>query len=211
MNHAKEEFFKGLLIYGTQNDVDVNDKVLENYAANVDYLGLNWNHLLAGLKKHMENYNGNPSRSIPSPRMLLKYLEKELPNTRELARSDATEAAARILTAISKFGYIDPDGARKYIGDLGWEVVGMQGGWISLCENVTVANETIYQAQMRELAQSIVNRRSAGVCHPPKLPSANTNAKITSILDKMNDHLLSSDVHKTDTPPATIKSLLSDE
>lgn len=47
----------------------------------------------------------------------------------------AVEAATRICTAVSRFGYIGKEEeVRPFVGELGWYVVKMHGGWSRLCE-----------------------------------------------------------------------------
>jgi hypothetical protein len=47
------------------------------------------------------------------------------------------ELATRIITAVHKYGWCSPSEARLYIGsDEAWSVIGMNGGWEYLCENL---------------------------------------------------------------------------
>lgn len=84
---------------------------------------------------------------------------------------EAREAAARIISAVSQCGHSGGSGARSYIGEVGWEVVRRQGGWVSICESMSHQNKTHMQAQFRDLALSIIHRSRSGTLElPPALP-----------------------------------------
>lgn len=70
----------------------------------------------------------------------------------------ARESVARILTAVSRIGPYNSRQAREMIGELGWEVVKLQGGWEEICQTLSDENKGILQAQWRDLAISLVNR-----------------------------------------------------
>lgn len=44
------------------------------------------------------------------------------------------EVSSRIEGAITRFGYSNPERAKEFIGNIGWEVVRQCGGWSRLCE-----------------------------------------------------------------------------
>ena len=89
----------------------------------------------------------------------------------EMDEDQARDAAARIITAIARCGWTNPDSAKAMIGELGWEVVQRQGGWRSICEGVMEENKTIFQAQWRDLAMSLSRRSRAGTLDQlPALP-----------------------------------------
>lgn len=82
--------------------------------------------------------------------------------------AQANEAAARIREAIGKFGWPDPVGARKHIGELGWKVVERSGGWQYLCENHgSELNALTYHAQSRDLAKALIEAQNAGKLDQP--------------------------------------------
>jgi len=84
----------------------------------------------------------------------------------------AKDAAARISGAVSKFGHTNPDEARKYIGELGWRVVTMVGGWSHICRELGVnLSENTSYAQWRDLAKALIEKQRAGTLDlPPALP-----------------------------------------
>lgn len=75
----------------------------------------------------------------------------------------ARDAVGLVLTAVSRIGpYRDSD-AREFIGELGWKVVKMQGGWEEVCNSLTNDNKPILSAQWRELAVSLINKTRIGI------------------------------------------------
>lgn len=82
----------------------------------------------------------------------------------------ATEAAARIIAATTKYGYPDPRGAEAYIGDLGWRIVELQGGWTRHCESDGPTG--VIQAQYIRLGEALLERAASGDVGPPALPPA---------------------------------------
>jgi hypothetical protein len=75
---------------------------------------------------------------------------------------EAREAAARILSAVPKFGWSNRKEAQNYIGELGWAVVERQGGWVFICENMKSGMIPSLQAQYRDLAKSVAIRYKSG-------------------------------------------------
>jgi len=70
--------------------------------------------------------------------------------------SVARDAAAKIVTAVSTYGWNNATRAREFMGELAWSVVVQQGGWVNICETLTHDNVGIMQAQWRDLAKSTV-------------------------------------------------------
>lgn len=83
----------------------------------------------------------------------------------------ALEAAARIASGISKFGYTQPEDAKNYIGPVGWMVVEKLGGWSLICQTQRTDDMKIFYAQCRDLAKAQIELARAGRLHiPPQLP-----------------------------------------
>lgn len=100
-----------------------------------------------------------------------KIVEAARPNS--TVDEDAKEAAGRIVAAVSKFGYPNRQEAREYIGELGWQVVEMQGGWSHLCESMTDRQIPILQAQFRDLAKTVHKKSEIGkLGEAPALPES---------------------------------------
>jgi hypothetical protein len=91
----------------------------------------------------------------------------------------ARESASRILGAISRFGWCNPKEARAWMGELAWKVCEMQGGWVEICESTTNQNKVHLQAQWRDLAESILHRKSD---LPPGLPQGDVPGVPSDIL-----------------------------
>lgn len=87
------------------------------------------------------------------------------------ARDEAIEASNRIVQAMSRFGWNNPEGARNFIGELGWRVVEREGGWQSLCQRTTNEELPTLKAQWRELAAVTQRRMVSGIDNAaPQLP-----------------------------------------
>lgn len=96
----------------------------------------------------------------------------------------AIEAANRIVAAVSKHGWCNHEAARASIGELGWRVVSMEGGWRSVCEMLSADNLTSLKAQWRGLAKSTLTRYRAGVVDiAPKLENKPKSGELTSLGD----------------------------
>jgi hypothetical protein len=94
---------------------------------------------------------------------------------------ESKEAAGRVLTAISRFGYPNPRDAREFIGELGWRCVELQGGWAQLCQSTHDRQLPMLQAQFRELAKSQHKKARIGkLDEVPSLPDPDSN--LTRIL-----------------------------
>jgi len=91
-------------------------------------------------------------------------------------KDDAQDVANFVISAVSKFGYTNPTKAKEYIGDLGWEVVSRMGGWKHLCETLTLENEGMLRAQIREYTFTVSKRAKRGELElKPELPQPNRN------------------------------------
>lgn len=99
----------------------------------------------------------------------------------------ARDAASRIVQAISKFGWCNSQAAKEFIGELGWHVVGRNGGWSYICENFGLGLDPgVFQAQARELAKSQSMLAKAGKLDtPPALPEPASS--VVSILPGLRD------------------------
>ena len=84
------------------------------------------------MKRAVSEVLNDPSiKFFPLPAV---FLQKAKPKATD--EDKAKEAAARIVSAVSRFGYPFSEDARKYIGEIGWRVVELQGGWSTLCQNM---------------------------------------------------------------------------
>ena len=110
---------------------------------------------------------GQIENQFPSPAIIRSKLKPEINES-----DDVQESVNRILSATSKYGYTNPSEARKFIGELGWQIVNGTGGWQSLCENLTTDSIGIYRAQLRDYGLSVWKRAKRGELNEaPSLPS----------------------------------------
>ena len=118
---------------------------------------------LAEAFKHFRHKPGQ--KFLPMPADILAFC-----NPKGDPDSDAREAAARIVQAVGKFGYMQGSAASKFIGSLGWRVVERIGGWQYLCENLgTNIDVTTFTAQARDLCKATWARGDLNDT-PPELP-----------------------------------------
>lgn len=119
-----------------------------------------------------ETYRRNVKhKSDPLPAQIRELIEPSI----ESDEAVATEAVARVITSVSKFGYNRGGDARQFIGELGWRIVEFQGGWGHLCRSLGDSIEiTTAQAQWKKLALSTLERARNGTLEkPPQIPKSN--------------------------------------
>ena len=96
------------------------------------------------------------TRSMPLPADVRALIEPSEPTT---AADEARIIAAKIMSAVAKFGWPNQNEAKQFLGELCWEVVKLQGGWPRLCEALNEGNMGTSQAQLRDLATSVIRFR----------------------------------------------------
>lgn len=119
----------------------------------------------------------------PLPGEVRDILKKELsPDAK------ANEAANRIRMAISNYGWPDADGARRFIGELGWSVVLRFGGWGYICENHGLElNPLTFHAQARDSAKSILESARLGQFDRPiQIDHKSESKKTNDLLEFIN-------------------------
>jgi hypothetical protein len=146
MNEHKIIFIKTLTVVAGLCNFKLSDEILEIYAENLEPHG--FISVSNALKSMVPSLR--PGKPFPSIEEILAKLGKKTAEDQDLAR----EAAARIVNAISRYGWNNPTKAKEYIGSIGWDVVNMQGGWENVCDVATNENLTFLQAQWRDLAKS---------------------------------------------------------
>jgi len=128
-----------------------------------------------------KNFSNSASTRFPSIKEIIQeakkpgsFAEDPIAKRKQIAETDdaqAREAASRIVSAVAKYGYTNPDRAEKHVGQLGWKVVCLQGGWERVCRMLSDANSGMLQAQWRDLAKSQITRHRDGTFdQPPGLP-----------------------------------------
>lgn len=86
--------------------------------------------------------------------------------------SSARLAAMRMIGAIRKYGWTDPEGAKAYVGEVGWALVRTLGGWSRFCEAMHDRDIPNLTAQYREACRSLMSAARNGTLDvPPALPT----------------------------------------
>ncbi len=100
----------------------------------------------------------------------------------------AVEVSTRILSAIRKFGHPNGADARDWVGEVGWHVVGLHGGWAAICQKVNEKDLPVWAAQLRDQAAATLRRHKAGVLAAPpsfnELPNNRMTALVGAVLTK---------------------------
>jgi hypothetical protein len=93
-------------------------------------------------------YRRNPkNRAFPLPAQIIEIVCPEQHVSHE---DQAAEIAARIVGAVTRYGWNNSKYAQEFIGPVGWGVVERQGGWAHLCQNLGVTiDPSTFQAQVR--------------------------------------------------------------
>lgn len=115
----------------------------------------------------MIQWRKNPkNRTLPLPAELRNQVTPALTDEQL-----AIESVARIVQAMSKHGSYNPDAAREFMGDLAWEVVKREGGWVKIC--ATENKELPFlKSQWLKVALSVQAQSRAGkLGDAPRLPS----------------------------------------
>lgn len=113
-------------------------------------------------------------RTTKSPVLPMPIVFREIYEKKMSADVQANLVPQRIFEAISKFGWAEPDKAREYIGELGWRLVEMRGGWLNVCQNLgTNWDEGTFIAQARDNTKSLIKAAELGYGDKPiDLPSS---------------------------------------
>lgn len=64
-----------------------------------------------------------------------------------------------MITAVKRFGYANPAGAKAFLGELAWQAVCSLGGWQAVCESPTDQRATL-RAQFRVAFEGLANREA---------------------------------------------------
>lgn len=147
----------------------LDDSALQLYVADLDDL------YFCDVQQAMMDLRRDPkTRRCPLPADIRQRIQPA-PSDRNLA----TQAAARILEAISRVGPHRIEDAKNFIGSLGWMIVKMQGGWEAICERTGVDSPTaVCQAQWIKLGESVLEQARAGTLNErPELPKPMAKGK----------------------------------
>ncbi len=97
----------------------------------------------------------NKTNRPPTPAHII-----ELINPIESLAAKADIIISRIETAIRRFGYTEPEEAKEYIGELGWQIVQFRGGWNYLCQHLgtNLLPGGTFHAQARETVKALIEK-----------------------------------------------------
>lgn len=110
------------------------------------------------LQAYTDYKNDSKNAFFPSPSSLRKYLSPEVDD-----ETVAISTAARVIEAVSKFGWSNSSDARAFVGELGWAGVCRFGGWSLICQELGVSiNVGTFQAQLKAIIKSEVVISKAG-------------------------------------------------
>lgn len=157
MTGAKLTQIKAILVglaeyYG----ITLSPNQLSMYADDLQTLSLQELNTCIKIIRTTSNYFPRPSVILEAARGNYKDHGIELSN--------------RIIEAMTKFGWSNPDQAKNHIGELGWKIVQQAGGWARICETSSDEQIPILRAQWRELAVVLLKKT-----HQPLLIEDNAN------------------------------------
>jgi hypothetical protein len=99
-------------------------------------------------------------KTFPAIATLLEMINGPKPDK----KAEATEIANRIWQVIDDKGWPNEAEARAILNDVAWEIVRMQGGWVTLCQSIDEGNQKpAYIAQWRDIAVSLLDKQERGV------------------------------------------------
>lgn len=163
MTHSEVQRLK-LLIAGTcaYYQHPIEDHVLALYVEDLADLPF------AAVAQAIKQVRLNPKTTrFPLPAMIRQ----------QITPSESPEDQGRILSgkvvdAIRRLGWANESAARQSLGDRGWQLVELMGGWQFLCQSMTEDNITTYQAQLRDMA-SALDRTTPRTSSAPRIGHEN--------------------------------------
>lgn len=138
-NHELE-FHSLLAMFATQSKVNLSQVMLRVYDRAVEPFG--YERACVALEKIAQEIK---NWQMPTPQQLIEKME-----SRPSKISLANEIAGKIFEAVDKFGWSNSQGAKSFVGDIGWKVVNSFGGWMTICESSKDHGQM--RAQMRDMA-----------------------------------------------------------
>ena len=140
---------------------DLNDMTLSWYMA--QFKAYDPEVVLSALRQYG---SGTKFAKLPTPQQVLSLINPEVSED-----GQAVEAAARIISAVAKYGYTGSESAKEYIGGLGWKVVELVG-WVEICRTLGVSvTPTSAQIKFQELAKNFLTKAKSGrLDEKPALP-----------------------------------------
>jgi len=129
-----------------------------------------------------EIYRKDPKNTKPPLPARIREMVKPTQQTDDVI---AREAVTRLLGAIPKYGHTNAGDARKFMGELAWQIVAMVGGWSFICHEMGVSlHAGTCAAHWKELAVGLLQKARMGTLDtPPALPQP-VNANVRSLAAK---------------------------
>lgn len=102
------------------------------------------------------------NRAFPMPADIRASIEGVKPKAAD-EKDEGLVIANKIWACVVKHGHPWPGRAKAELGERGWAIVEMLGGWVSLCQTLSEDTRGTFIAQTRDLvaADSRVNRPEA--------------------------------------------------
>lgn len=138
------------------------------------------------LVEAVKTYRRNPANKFfPLPAALIGVIRPV-----ENEADDGRDIASRVIAAVAKFGSYQAEGAKKHIGEIGWECVQRMGGWKTVCSELTEETKGIMNAQIRDLAMTLKKKSMNGTIATPQdfpnmLPDGTVRNLIAGALEKL--------------------------
>lgn len=170
--------------FGSHMEPEVVQMIIEMFESEM----VEYDQILIAYKK----YSLNPkNRFWPKASEIMELIR---PTVSEDAIATAT--VLRIEEAICKFGWSNPQGAKEFVGELGWKVIQRNGGWKHLCEDHgTGIQSGTFHAQTRTAVKATLEMIAAGRNDEPiALPEGRKNEQLkTNVMGLLNIKTISKD------------------
>lgn len=126
-------------------------------------MDLDGRSVLAAIRQYVASTN---SKTFPLPGQIRDLVK---PTVR--TEDQVNIAIGRIRQALAKFGSYDPEGAKAFVGELGWAIVVRDGGWVNMCKLET-SEMPIVTSQWRKIGESVMRAGLAGTLEEPPMIAA---------------------------------------
>jgi hypothetical protein len=121
------------------------------------------------------------------PRPMAKLVDLIHPKVN--ADSQAKLIAGRVVEAVSKFGWINSQKAKEFIGPKGWAAVKAYGDWSYICENLGVnISMGQFQAQIRDHAKAQIQSGVTGY-NDNQLEHSGGNHRLNDVINKLTNNM----------------------
>jgi hypothetical protein len=132
----KKTFVKLLFLLSKKANYELDDFEAELIADDLKEIG--WEFVNASLSDFLKSMrSGDKFPSINELRAKSARI-KGIPDD---GSEDPRQLAEKCWSAISRFGYPNPDLAKKFVGPIGWKMIERQGGWVSFCASAGDENQ----------------------------------------------------------------------